>query len=84
MIGILKPYAVWSDIMIKVIEQTTAERNQESLELYKKCKPFLQQGMSLRQAVIKVTGKKGGFSRRAWYSDLKKLARADNFEIKLR
>lgn len=71
-------------IMIRVIEQTTEERRQETLDLYEKCKPFLRKGFSLRQAVMKVTGKKGGFSRRAWYRELVEMARKDNFAVSLR
>ncbi len=70
--------------MIRVVEQTTEERRRESLALYEQCKPFLKEGLSLRQAVTKVTGKTGGFSNRAWYLELVELAKADNYIIRRR
>ena len=44
--------------MITVISQTTAERNQETQELFQECKPLLDEGLTIGQAVKKVLGLK--------------------------
>jgi len=52
---------------IKVIETSTDERNQETVELYNKINPLLEQGMSITKAL-----KKLGYhpSTQSWYRDL--------------
>ena len=67
-------------MMIRVIEQTTKEREEETLNFYAKIKPLMEGGLSLRQSVTKITGKTGGFSSKRWYLDLKDLARKDGFK----
>ena len=41
--------------MIRVIQKSTSERKEDAKELFNKCVPYLNEGVSLRQAVIKVT-----------------------------
>ena len=64
---------------IKVIEQSTAERKKETWELFLKCKPHLDEGKSLRQAIIAETDRKGGFQRSGWYRDLKEVCKQEGY-----
>ena len=59
---------------ITVVEQTTAERKAELLELFDKCKPLLIRGYSLRMAVQKAKDIKHVNTKLAWYRDLKEIA----------
>ena len=63
-------------MMIKVISQTTAERNQETQELFQECKPLLDKGFTIGQAVKKVLGlKHNNFYNRAWFKEVKNYAK---------
>ena len=58
---------------IKVIQQTTAEREQETKDLWEQIKPLLDQGMIYSAAAKKVKKIPGAsFNRyqQAWYKDL--------------
>ena len=57
---------------IRVISQSTEERNLETVELFEKIKPFLDEGYIYSQAVSLVIGKNETFNRfqDAWYRDL--------------
>ena len=60
---------------IKVIERTTAERRQDTIDLFNKCEPLLQKGVPLTKAVKEVKGlSHTGFQSLAWYKELKKYA----------
>ena len=60
---------------IKVITQTTQERYEEIVQLYEDCRPYLLQGLTLRQAVSKVKGMKNPPSPNlAWFRDLRQYA----------
>ena len=66
---------------IKVIQQSTAERKKETEELWEQCKPLLEEGLSLNQAVQKVKGiKHHAVSRRAWYRELQNYAKEQGYE----
>ena len=56
--------------MIRVIQRSTSERRAEIKELFNKCVPYLNKGVSLRQAVIKVTGNEVGTHRNGWFKAL--------------
>ncbi len=65
---------------ITVIEQTTADRNKETQELYENCLPYLKQGLTLRQAVAKVQNKNYTcFSRFTWYKELLTYAKNQGY-----
>lgn len=68
--------------MIKVITQTTAERNQELQELYQQVKPLIKKGdCPLRQAVKQVKGTNHTtFTKCAWYKELLKIAKNDGYK----
>ena len=58
--------------MITVIEQTTAERNQETKELFGQIQPLLDDGYSYISALKKI-GKlthNGRVFQRGWFKDL--------------
>ena len=60
---------------IKVIEQTTAEREAEKIQLWRDCQPYLQQGYTLRQSVMRVKGMRNlPSSKLAWFRDLRQYA----------
>ena len=56
--------------MIKVISQTTSEREAETIELYNDCLPYLEQGYSLHKAAWEVTGTQPTNTRSGWYKAL--------------
>lgn len=58
--------------MIKVISQTTAEREKETRQLFNKVKPYLDNGLTYTKALRIVLNctKETGFSQRAWFKDL--------------
>lgn len=58
--------------MVKVISQTTAERNRETQELFEKIRPLLDEGYSYRQAVIKVKdiSSTSNVVKYAWFRDV--------------
>lgn len=55
---------------IKVISQSTSERKQETIDLYNKCKPLLEQGYSLYRAAYQIRGTKPTNTKNGWYKDL--------------
>lgn len=65
---------------IKVIQQTTAERKQETIQLYNKCKPYLDKGYSLNKAVQQVTDRIPTNSKNGWYRDLINYAVQQGFD----
>jgi len=65
---------------IKVISQTTAERNAETKKLFEECKPYLDDGLSLNQAVQKAKGiEHHAVSRRAWFRELREYAEEQGY-----
>ena len=65
----------------KVISQSTKEREQETIDLFNKTKPYLDDGCSYRLALQKVLGKKPtcSFSERRWYKDFVEYADAHGY-----
>ena len=53
-----------------IIETTTEERRQETIQLYNKCKPYLDKGYSLHRAAWKVRGQKPNNTKNGWYKEL--------------
>ena len=60
----------------KVISQSTKEREQETIDLFNKAKPYLDDGCSYRLALQKVLGKKPtcSFSDTSWYKEFVEYA----------
>ena len=59
--------------MITVISQTTAERREETRQLFLRLKPLMENGYTLSKAVKKELNiKHNAFYNQAWYKDLKK------------
>ena len=68
----------------KVISQSTKEREQETIDLFNKTKPYLDDGCSYRSAIMKVLGKKPtcSFSDSRWYKDFVEYADAHGYPKK--
>ena len=66
---------------IKVICQSTKEREQETINLFNKAKPYLDDGFSYRLALQKVLGKKPNcsFSHSSWYKEFMRYADAHGY-----
>ena len=65
----------------KVISQSTKEREQETIDLFNKTKPYLDDGCSYRLALQKVLGKKPtcSFSNTSWYKEFMRYADAHGY-----
>ena len=66
---------------IKVICQSTKEREQEIIDLFNKVKPYLDDGCSYRLAIMKVLGKKPtySFGGARWYKEFVEYADAHGY-----
>ena len=66
---------------IKVICQSTKEREQETIDLFNKAKPYLDDGFSYRSALQKVLGKKPtcSFGGASWYKEFVEYADAPGY-----
>jgi hypothetical protein len=65
------------DVMmaIRVIEQSTSERKQATIDLFQQCKPYLEDGMGLVQAVKIVRNiNYNSFQNLSWYKELRAYA----------
>ena len=61
------------NIMITVIEQTTAERRAETRELFNSIRPYLDNGYGYRSAlnqIGKIRNMSGGYYTQAWFREL--------------
>ena len=65
---------------INVIQQTTAERKQETIKLYNTIKPAWDNGTSIYTAVITLTDKKPYNAKNGWYRDLIEYAKSQGFD----
>ena len=65
----------------KVISQSTKEREQETIDLFNKTKPYLDDGCSYRLALQKVLGKKPScsFGGARWYKEFMEYADAHGY-----
>ena len=65
----------------KVISQSTKEREQETIDLFNKAKPYLDDGFSYRSALQKVLGKKPtvSFGGARWYTEFIEYADAHGY-----
>ena len=68
----------------KVISQSTKEREQETIDLFNKAKPYLDDGFSYRSALQKVLGKKPtvSFGGARWYTEFIEYADAHGYPKK--
>ena len=65
----------------KVICNSTKEREQETIDLFNKAKPYLDDGFSYRSALQKVLGKKPtcNFGGASWYKEFVDYADAHGY-----
>lgn len=65
----------------KVISQSTKEREQETIDLFNKAKPYLDDGFSYRSSLIKALGLKPNYfhSNAKWYRDFIEYADAHGY-----
>lgn len=65
----------------KVISQSTKEREQETIDLFNKAKPYLDEGFSYCSALQKLLGKKPScsFSGARWYKEFVEYADAHGY-----
>jgi len=64
---------------IRVIQQSTAERNAETKRLFDRIKPLIDEGYSFRQALIKL-GYRVSNTRNGWYKDLVAYAQTQGYD----
>lgn len=66
---------------IKVISQSTKEREQETIDLFNQAKPYLDDGFSYRSALIKALGlnPNSRFNTMRWYRDFIEYADARGY-----
>ena len=68
---------------IRVIETSTAERNQQTKDLFEKVKILLEEGWPFNKAVLHVTGRQSiGTQTRGWYRDLKEYSISQGYDPK--
>jgi hypothetical protein len=65
---------------IKVIETSTAERKQETVDIFNKVQPYLDRGYSLRQAVLQCTDRNITNVKNGWYRDLIEYCESQGYE----
>ena len=59
--------------MITVISQTTAERNEETRQLFESIRPYLDNGHTYRSAlneIGKIRNMSGGYYTQSWFREL--------------
>ena len=68
----------------KVISKSTKEREQETIDLFNKAKPYLDDGCSYRLAIMKVLGKEpsNSFGGASWYKEFIDYADAHGYPKK--
>ena len=64
--------------MITIIETSTSERNAETVELFNKIKPLLDNGHSFNSA-LKLIGYNHWTHSRGWYRDLVDYAKSKGY-----
>jgi|GEM_PF-3983309 len=68
---------------IKVVCQSTAEREQETRELFEACVPYLDKGIGLVNAIMIVKDiPYRHFYNMAWYKEVKAYAESQGYETR--
>jgi hypothetical protein len=70
--------------MIKITERTTQEIEQETIDLYDACRPLLEKGFTLYQAIRTVKRIPGStnFGSQAWYKRFRDYALSQGYTPK--
>ena len=73
--------------MIKVIEQSTAERKEETRRLFESIKPLLDHGYGYKQALEKIgripVDSRVGYTTHGWFKELKEYGETQGYLYKL-
>jgi hypothetical protein len=65
---------------LKVVEQSTVERYQETVQLFEEIKPLLDKEVPFYRAVMQIKGINHlGFLRQRWYKDLRNYAESKGY-----
>ena len=67
---------------IRVIQQDTKARQRETAEIFEGCRPYLDQGMSLRKAVYESSGRRVSNVKNGWFRELIDYAKTQGYEYK--
>lgn len=68
---------------IKVIEQSTSEREQEIKDIFNEIKPLLDSGVAFTKAVMKYKGYNHyGFQNLKWYKELRSYAVEQGYKLR--
>ena len=73
-----------AETMIKVITQSTSERNEETKSLFEAIRPLLDAGYGYMNALIKIgfvekVALKHNYYNRAWFKDLKAYGKSQGY-----
>lgn len=68
--------------MIKVITMSTAERKQETRDLWMQVKPRILNGENFNKVVCELTGCRGVNTHLGWYRDLTTLMQKEGYDYK--
>jgi hypothetical protein len=69
---------------MRVIERTTSDLEQETIDLYNACKPLLDEGMPIEKAVKQVRGirQSSNIGNNAWYRRFRDYAVEQGYQRK--
>ena len=70
--------------MITVISQSTAERNEETRQLFESIRPYLDDGYGYMSALQKIgrvqKGRSSGYYRHSWFRDLREYGESQGYD----
>ncbi len=66
---------------MKIIERTNADIEQETIDLFNECKPYLDKGYGFYPAlrIVKNIPESSAFGNRSWYKRFRKYAESQGY-----